>query len=510
MRLARKGCAATKAALPPQQPAWRRLLHGGASGDAATAGGRAIASNIAAQMLARAISMATGLVTVALTARTLGSSGFGVLTGMAAYVSLYTVLTELGLTNIAIQRMTADPEREAEWLGALVGLRMILSLIATAVCAVSIPLLLTNAHDGHAVGLITAIMILLTGPQALAIVFQARLRAGLTMIFSLTQSLVWLGLVTALAIVHGSVVAFAAANVVAVAAQTLLQVQATRRFAHVAWRRGRALWKPLMAVALPLGLALVLITVYYQIDSVLLLQIAGPRETGIYNAAYKFLNPLIAIPGLTMISFFPVMSAVKAHDPERVARLVQICFDLMAVVSLPFLAVTIALAHPIIHLVYGPRYHGAASLLPILMIAFVAICYGNVSGFLAPLMQLQWRLALYSAIGMAANVVLNLLLIPSHGAHGSAWATAVTETLTMLLMMGTSLRVLKIRIAVGKVLRTLLLAAAMTGLMALAAPLGLVPAGVLGLILYAVGLFALRIVRVDDLGSLRKGRAINV
>jgi O-antigen/teichoic acid export membrane protein len=485
----------------------RRLLHGGSSGDASGAGGRVIAGNVLAQLLARAISMGVSVVTVALTARTLGVGAFGVLNSMAAYVGLFGVLTELGLNNTAMLRMSAEPEREAEWLGALAGTRTVLSLGATLVCAVTIPILLSNANSGHLVGEITTITILFAGPQALIVVFQARLRPGLVLIFSLSQSLLWLAAVSTLATLHASVVAFATANVAILGLLAALQVQATRRFAHVAWRRGLALWRPLMRVALPLGLALVLITVYYQVDAVLLLQIAGPQEAGIYGAAYRFLNPLTNLPGLVMVSFFPVMSALYGHDPARVGRLTQTSIDLMAVISLPFLAVTIVLSEQIVRLVYGSQFHTAAGLLPILMIAFVAICYGNVSGFLAPLLKLQWRLALYSGIGMTANVALNVILIPKYGAYGSAWATVITETLTMLLMMVTCLRSLAVRIAPGKLIRTVLLAAAMTGVMALAAPAGLVVAGLSGLLLYTGGIFALGIVRRDELRSLRNAPA---
>ena len=213
----------------------------------------------------------------------------------------------------------------------------------------------------------------------------------------------------ALAASGGSVVAFAAANAVVIFIVSCLQVGVTRRLAHIAWRAGLSLWRPLARVAIPLGIAVVMITIYYQVDSVLLLQIAGPTEAGIYGAAYGFLAPLIFLPAAIMSSFFPVLTAVYHRDPARARRLVQISTETMTVVGLPFLAGSIALSGPVIKLIFGDGFEEAAGLLPILMIAFVAICYGTLAGFLAPLLGMQWRFAIYTTIGAAANVVLNLV-----------------------------------------------------------------------------------------------------
>ena len=481
----------------------RGLLHGGAAGDAGLAKGRQIASNVGVELAARAIGMVLGVVTVALTARTLGTAEYGVWTGVGNYVGLFGVLTSLGFTQAAMLRMAAEPDREAEWLGALVGARTAMSVVVTLACIASIPLVLTSTDHSHAVGYILSLATLSTGATSLMTVFQTRLRSGLAVSFTVLQAVLWLLAVIALAVWHGSVVAFALANVLVILIISILQIGVTRRMAHIAWRAGLRLWRPLTRVAVPLGVAGVMITIYYQVDSVLLLQIAGPREAGIYGAAYGFLGPLLFLPAAIMGSFFPVLSTVYKSDPARAHRLVQICADVMAVIGLPFLAATIALSGPVVHLIFGEEFNQAAGLLPILMIAFVIICYGSLAGFLAPLLDLQWRFALYTTIGAGANVLLNLALIPPYGAHGSAWATVATELLTMALMMATVLRAMRLRLRLGKILRTVVLAAAMTGVMTLTAFLGLIPASLIGGLLYVGGLFALRIVNRDELRTLR-------
>lgn len=485
----------------------RRFLHGGSAGDAGEAGGRTIASNIGTQLVLRVISMPISVVTVSLAARTLDPSGFGVWTAVSAYVGIFGVLTDLGLTMVAMQKMAAEPEREAEWLGALAGLRLLLSFVAAAVCAVTVPLFLDDTDQSYLAAWILTLTIFSSGANALMAVFNSRLRAGLALSFSVLQSFLWLGVCVAFYLLGASVVDFAIAYVAMLTVIGALQLQATRRFAHIAWRAGRELWRPLMRVAIPLGIGGIAVSIYYQIDAVLLLKLADAEETGVYGAAYRFLAPLLFLPAAVMSSFFPVLSAVYTRDPARARRLVQRAAELMAVISLPILGVTIALSDPIIDLLYGQEFARAAQVLPILMIAFVSICFGSLAGFLAPLLNLHWRLALYSGIGAIANIGLNILLIPEHGALGSAWATVITEVLTMSLMLGTALVALRLRIASWRMLATIAVAAAMTGAMTLAAPLGLIPAGLIGLLLYAGGLLALRVVRIDELRALRSEAA---
>lgn len=485
----------------------RRLLSGGAAGDAGGAGAHHIASNVAVQLVARVVSMAISIVTVSLAARTLGPDGFGVWSGAMAFVGLFAVLTDLGFTTAAMQRMAAEPEREHEWLGALAGARFSLSVVAMVLCAATVPLFLGSDDDVDVVAWILTLTILATGANALMAVFQTRLRAGLALSFSVLHSVLWLVAVVVLTVTGGDPVAFAAGYVLAIGVIAVLQIGVTRRHAHIAWRAGRRLWRPLLQVALPLGIAGVLMTVYYQIDSVLLLNLAGPEETGVYGAAYRFIQPLTFFPAAVMSSFFPVLSAIRDSDPQRVNRLVQVAADYMAVISLPILGGAIALSGPIVDVLYGPEYERAAGLLPILMAAFVSICFGTLAGFLAPLTNLQWRLALYSGIGAAANVALNIALIPSHGAYGAAWATVITEVLTMVLMLGTALRRLRLRLGPGRIGRVLVVAAASTGAMALAGRLGLAPGVVAGLVTYPAGLALLRVVTLDELRRLRRQRA---
>lgn len=482
----------------------RGLLDGGRAGEARTAGSRRIVGNVGLQFSGRILGLVVSLVVVPLIARTLGARGFGVWTASLAYVGIFGSLTELGLTYAATMRMSDDPEHEREWLGALGSLRTLVSVSVALACLAAIPLALGQDGDAPVAAAILSATILFAGAQSLMAVFQSRLRGGIPLALSIAQSLLWLGTVIALAVAHASPVGVAAGYTAMLGVIAVAQVLVTRPIARVAWRGVRDRWRSLLQIAVPVGLAGVFITIYYRLDAVLLLGIGGEREAGVYGAAYRILDPLLFLPQSVTAAVFPVMSAIRASDPARLRRLVQRGADYMAVISLPVLAVTVVLSGQIIALLFGAGFERSATVLPILMLAFVSICYGSLAGVLAPVVGLQWRLTAYSAVGAAANVGLNLLLIPEYGAIGSAWATVVTEVLTMSLLLATCLRALGLKLAPVRILATAA-AAGLMGLAMLAArPLGLVPALLVGGVSYPALLLALRVVRVGELRELTR------
>ena len=135
-----------------------------------------------------------------------------------------------------MQRMSAEPERESEWLGALAGMRLLLSLGAVAAVRGGVPIFL---NTGQVAAWILTLTIFSSGGSALMAVFNSRLRAGLALSFSVLQSVMWLGVTIVFYLTGASVNEFAVAYILVLAVICTLQLQATRRYAHIAWRAGR-------------------------------------------------------------------------------------------------------------------------------------------------------------------------------------------------------------------------------------------------------------------------------
>ena len=449
--------------------------------------------------------MAAGFVTLPLLARLLGAEEFGVWTAALAFVGLFTAFSEFGLANAGMQRMAGDPDNEGEWLAALSRLRIVFSIAVAILCLALIPVVFGTSGQTSLVALILVVTIITSGAVSLLAVFQSRLQMGVPLILSTVQSVIWISAVIVLAITDASVVAVAVAYSLLMLIMAVLQVRAARRSTTVTWKADRERVNSLLKLALPIGFGGLFITIYYKIDAVLLYSLADATQAGYYGVAYRILDPLVLLPAAVMGAMMPVVAAHHGRDSVRVNNYVQRSIDLMSVISLPALAVGLVLSDEVIRLLAGPGFSESAQILPILMGAFIVICFGSLAGYLAPVLGLQWRITIYAAIGALANIVLNVILIPEYGAVGSAWATLATESVTMTLLLGTGLHRLGFLPSPVRSLGAIVAATAMAAAMLATRPVGLVVALAAGGLVYIAVLWILRVVTPDEIRQLRSG-----
>jgi O-antigen/teichoic acid export membrane protein len=478
---------------------------GGRPGEASTATGRRVASQATLQLVVRTLNVGVGVVSIALLARSLGTSDFGVWVTALAYVGLFSWLTDFGFAQVGIQRMAAEPEREAEWLGALLAMRTVGAVVALAICVGGIPLFLDDGTEIRTVTLVLSLTVITGVPLALRAVFNSRMRAGVNLVLITLQSATWLAAVIAVDSAGGGLVDFAWAFVAVAVLASIIQIVVTRRLAVIALRAGRRLWGPLLRVAVPLGIAGILVTVYYRIDAVLLFNLRGAEEAGIYGAAYRILDPLHILPTAVMSAVFPVLASWYGRDHERVRRLAQAAIDYLAMVSLPIFAGSLVVGGPLMEAIFGGGFERSADVLPWLMLAFVSVCFGYVGGYLTPIVELQWWFAGFAAVGVVLNVALSLVLIPPHGAVGAAVATVITEFSVMTLTLIAVFRRLQFRPRFGRVVRTALATVPMALAAWWAADLGLLPALAVALPVYALALHLVRAITAAEVrGLLRR------
>jgi O-antigen/teichoic acid export membrane protein len=92
------------------------------------------------------------------------------------------------------------------------------------------------------------------------------------------------------------------------------------------------------------------------------------------------------------------------------------------------------IAGPILLTLFGVKY--AAGVAPLQILAggslFVFTTWILHAGAIST--NLDSRLLLTTIVGLTANVILNLALIPHWGIRGAAWATVIAEGLTVTLL----------------------------------------------------------------------------
>jgi O-antigen/teichoic acid export membrane protein len=469
-------------------------------------GARRLTLDVAVQILARILNLALGVVVTLILAHALGSADFGLWSTLFAITQITSSFGELGLSQIAVSRAAREPERESEWLGGLLSLRLLLAVPIT-LGSIAAVFLLVSGHDGRVAGTLLSLVLLAGAPSALNVIFQIRVRNHISMALLTMNSVVWgLGVIV-VAIASGGIVAFAGVFLAVTVFTTTVTVLLASRIVAVRLHGARRLWPTMLRVGLGLGAAGILVTLYVRLDQILVFKIAGSRPAGLYGAAYRLLDQIQFIPASVMTTLFPLIAASYPHDRQRVCDLLQVTAEFLTIASLPILAFTIVAAHPIVTLLFGSQFAGAAPALPILAGAFVSISFGYLVGNMVVILEIQRQFLVYAAIGLVLNAALNILLIPRYGFLAAAWVTLLTEVSVMSLSMRKVLVTLHMRPRIERLARTLLAALAMGSIVWLARSAGVALGGliVIAALSYLPALMLLRVLtRAELMSVLRK------
>jgi len=199
--------------------------------------------------------------------------------------------------------------------------------------------------------------------------------------------------------------------------------------------RGHSLRHRLLAISLPLAISSASVTVYSQMDKLMIGYFDSIEEVGQYAIARAVVE----------VALFPAFALVMTLRPALASRysLGQVgeCSRLFAgslrlafVTGVLAASVLSALAVPLFRAVYTLHYAYAGTL----MVTFAAVIVMRAPGALVlPALVAAERTRLYAVlttVSAGANFLLNLVLIPKYHARGAILATVVSYS--VLLTVG--------------------------------------------------------------------------
>lgn len=161
-------------------------------------------------------------------------------------------------------------------------------------------------------------------------------------------------------------------------------------------------------------------------------------EVGLYSTAHKITGMISTVVSSVGIVVMPRLSYYFAKDDyEQANVLLRKLLGLNVGVGLPCFAGVIMLADDISWLVGGEQFSAAASIMRILILAFLFSLVGG--SFLGNAILITTKQEKYymvvCCITAGVNVVVNALLIPSMGANGAAIATALNGLIILVLLL---------------------------------------------------------------------------
>ncbi|MDH4222571.1 MAG: flippase [candidate division Zixibacteria bacterium] len=203
------------------------------------------------------------------------------------------------------------------------------------------------------------------------------------------------------------------------------------------------IWRQILKQSIPMGVSLIVIQLYYSLDTVILGFMKGVTVVGWYNAAYKIVLLFTGFASLFGIVVFPVLSRCYKESLDQLQKFVYQFSRLTIFFGAPIAVGGMILSDQIIRFVYGSAYQ--LSILPLqILIWSVFTVYCNCSFAFCLLASDRQKEYMYSVLtGAVVNLTLNLILIPKYSMLGASIATIVSEVITLGLILYYSRRIVK-------------------------------------------------------------------
>ncbi|GMR18012.1 MAG: flippase [Gammaproteobacteria bacterium] len=360
-------------------------------------------------------------------ARYLGPQQFGIFNYVLAIVAITNAIAAFGLEDIVIRELVYSPSERNEILGTAFVIKLIGGGIAFITAITAIRWLRPDeAIMLWLVGIAAAGSFFLT-LDVIDYWFRSAVQSKYTVIARVTSAMILNLFKAGLIIFKAPLSAFIVAIVVEVALSgVLLVVMYKIRVGRVlAWNATKARAVSLLKYCWPLFFSAIVVMIYMKIDQVMIGEMLGEQEVGIYSAAVRLVEMWYIVPAILASSIFPALYKLKFDNPERYLQRIQQFFDFMVIVSVVAGVLILIVAEQIIILVFGSEYRDAVEVLQIYIwssvFVFLIIATGS---YLLAENKTIFLLFRYT-LGMVINVALNWLLIPVYGIEGSAFATLI-------------------------------------------------------------------------------------
>lgn len=395
--------------------------------------------------VAEGVSRFLKLILIIYVARILGATDYGKFTFALAFVALFVIFSNFGLSPITTRELSREKKKEKEF-SSILSLKFLLSL-GTLILILVGSLLITPDPIIRGVIWILAIYILVSNFSEIIYAFlRARQRMEYESWAKILQALV----VTAagfFVILNFPSVQNLSYSYLFASLAALIFILFFFHFKiyklHLNW--DKLIWQRFLAMSWPLALAGAFVAIYGQIDSVMMGYWGQITQTGWYNAALKIALITLIPMGLVHKSFYPILSIAFKESKERLQKVWNYQMEIAILFAVPIMVGGIVLAPRIIDFIYNPSFFPSILAFQILIVMAGIILLHTAFSEVLIVSNQQKKIFWIALAGAIINVILNLILIPKFSLYGAAFATVVTHLLIFYLLFKFTLKFTSIK-----------------------------------------------------------------
>lgn len=379
---------------------------------------------------------AISFILVIIITRYLGGIGFGKYSFAFAFISLFTILSNFGITTYIFREIAKDKSKTKKLVDNAMSLRLTVTLFIFSIA------ILIAKFWPKANAIIWAIIIaeihefLGMFNNLIQTTFRAHEKNEFNLYSKIIERSISLGLATyALTMGYGLYGLLWMLVISKIITSIYCYIISYKKFVPVSFCIDLKMWKNLIKNSLPFWFTLLFYRIYYKTDTVMLTAMKNYAVTGWYSAASTLVTALIFIPNIIINSVFPAMSRFHHSQSKDFLKLLyKKSFYYLLLISIPMSIGINLLAQRIILFIYKERFLQSGIILNILSLSLIFIFVNHIMGYLLNSINKQHLFTISNGLCALSNVTLNLILIPKFSYIGAAFATVTTQVINFGLL----------------------------------------------------------------------------
>ena len=364
-------------------------------------------------------------------ARHLGPEQLGILSNAESFVYLFAAFAALGLDQIVVRELVKDESLRDKLLGTTFVLRIIGYVLMSGGILFSLQIL-ENTELSNTMVLIIATTLAFQCFKGIDFYFQSKVLSKYIAICNLIAISVLSVVKVALILTNAPLVYFAYALVLewVLIATGYIIVYGYNKLSIWKWSFDYALAKRLLKKSVFLIIGSVAAALYMKIDQVMIFEILGERDAGIYNVSVKLTSIWIFVTVAITQSVFPSLVSTRKQNKELFLVRLQQLYDILIKIAVLVSIFYVIFADYFVPLLFGEAYQESSGILLIYIwsIIFVFLSNGSWGYYLNE--NLEKFSSVRLVIGAIINITLNLFFIKWYGLVGAAYATLISYSIS--------------------------------------------------------------------------------
>lgn len=376
----------------------------------------------------------TNIALVIFAARLLGDNGYGIFAFALAFVKLFLIFTDAGIHQLLVRELARNKKLIKEYTGNAILIKIVLCIITSIAIIVIINLSNKTSDVVYTVYLLTLNQVFFSFSLIFESIFQSQQKmkyvAFSNLIFAPLNTILGIGILLA----GGKYIELAIIYAIAAFLKLLYCIYITHKnFIKIKIIYNFNVIKFLLIEGIPIGVNLILTTIYTLVDQVMLSFMYNDEVVGWYRAAYQFVFTMLLMPEQLLKATYPVLSKYYVLSIDDLKDLFNWLLKLLLLIAVSLSTIVFLFSENLIGLLYGTEYINGAKALQILVwstcLIYITLIFTNTTRAT----NNQRFTAKTVMVGAVLNIILNFLLIPKYNIIGAAIATLLTEILIFVV-----------------------------------------------------------------------------